>query len=112
MATYILVVLTNAAEGVDDDTVAQWYDGTHISQVRAAVPGVGEVRRLRGSLPGSDAGPAAPHQYLTTYEVEADGPQDVLEALGAGLASGTIEPGTVLDPASMVVSVYEVASTA
>ncbi|HEY6793584.1 MAG TPA: hypothetical protein VI248_02760 [Kineosporiaceae bacterium] len=111
MAAYELVVLSNAAQDVDDATVAQWYDGRHIPQVRAAVPGVGEVRRLRLALPGSDGAPTSQHRYLTSYEVEADGPQDVLAALGAGLADGRIEPGTVLDPASMVVVVYEAAAS-
>jgi hypothetical protein len=110
MTRYTLVALSNPAEGADDAAVSRWYDGAHIPEVRAAVPGVGEVHRLRTAITGPDGTPGTPYRYLTTYEVEANRPEDVLEALGAGMAAGTVNSGTVLDPATTVVAVFETAS--
>ncbi len=67
----------------------------------------GEVRRYRaaGAQPAPDG--SVTHRYLTTSEIEADEPAAIVAALGAGLASGAVAPGTVLDPVSAAIAIYE-----
>ncbi len=88
MSSFVLVALSNPVAGVSDESVAAWYDGVHIPQIRAAVPGVGEVRRYRaaGTQPTPDG--LVTHRYLTTYEIEADEPAAIVAALGARVGDG------------------------
>lgn len=102
MAKLVMLALTNAAVGRDDD-FNEWYDKTHIAQIRAAVPGVGEVTRYQVG-----AGQDATHSYLCVYEIEAGSPGEVLGAVGAGVQSGAVEMSDALstDPAPITL-VYE-----
>lgn len=106
MSNFALVALSNPVPGTSDEAVAAWYDGEHIPQIRAAIPGVGEVHRYRAA----DAQPApdgsVAYRYLTVYEIEADEPSAIVAALGGGVASGAVKQGTVLDPVSTIVAVY------
>ncbi|HTF06554.1 MAG TPA: hypothetical protein VK659_00085 [Asanoa sp.] len=102
MAKLVMVALTNAAPGREDDFHA-WYDKTHIPQIRAAVPGVGQVTRYRVG-----AGQQSVHEFLCVYEVDAGSPAEVLGAVGAGVQSGAVEMTDAMstDPAPITV-VYE-----
>jgi hypothetical protein len=106
MSAFVLMALSNPAAGLSDEAVAEWYDGEHIPQIRAAVPGVGEVRRYRAA----DAQPApdgsVAYRYLTIYQIEADEAGSIVAALGRGLASGAVKQGTALNPVSTVLGVY------
>jgi hypothetical protein len=98
----IMVALTNPAPDREAE-FNDWYDNTHIPQIRAAVPGVGDVHRYR------TADTQAGHRYLALYEIEADGPGPVLGALGAGVESGAVQMTDAMDTAKNppVTVVYE-----
>jgi hypothetical protein len=106
MSSFVLVALSNPAAGLSDDDVAAWYDGEHIPQIRAAIPGVGEVRRYRAADAQPSPDGSVAYRYVTVYEIEADEPAAIVAALGAGMASGTVKPGSVLDPVATIVAVY------
>jgi hypothetical protein len=95
MAKLLMVALTNAADGREDE-FHDWYENTHVPQIRAVVPGVGEVHRYRAADVQATPEPPA-HQFLAVYEIEADNPGAVLGALGAGIQSGAVAFTGVLD---------------
>jgi hypothetical protein len=107
MSAFVLVALSNPAAGLSDEAVADWYDGEHIPQIRAAIPGVGAVRRYKAADAQPSPDGSVAYRYVTVYEIEADEPGAIVAALGGGLASGAVKQGTVLDPVSTVVAVYE-----
>jgi hypothetical protein len=107
MSAFVLVALSNPAAGLSDEAVADWYDGEHIPQIRAAVPGVGAVRRYKAADAQPSPDGSVAYRYVTVYEIEADEPGAIVAALGGGLASGAVKQGAVLDPVSTVVAVYE-----
>jgi hypothetical protein len=106
MSNFVLVALSNPAAGLSDEAVAAWYDGEHIPQIREAIPGVGEVRRYRAADAQPSPDGSVAYRYLTVYQIEADEPAAIVAALGAGMASGTVKPGQVLDPVTTIVAVY------
>jgi hypothetical protein len=65
MADNIMLVLTNAVPGTDDDFNA-WYDDTHLVDVLEHGPFTG-ARRFR--LADADA-TDAPYRYLAVYDIE------------------------------------------
>ena len=68
MADYKLVVLSNAAEGRDDD-YNEWYSKQHLNDV-LNVPGFYRAQRMTVVNPLSDEPPA--HKYMAIYEFESD----------------------------------------
>ncbi len=106
MTTFVLMALSNPAAGLSDEAVAQWYDGEHIPQIRAAIPGVGDVRRYRAAEAQPTPDGSVAYRYLTVYAIDADEAGSIVAALGSGLASGAVKQGGVLDPVSTVLGVY------
>ena len=66
MADDIMLVLTNAVPGTDDDFNA-WYDERHLTDVLEHGPFTG-ARRFR--LADDQAGTDAPYRYLAVYDIE------------------------------------------
>ena len=64
MAADIMLVLTNAVPGADDEFNA-WYDDTHLVDVLEHGPFTG-ARRFRLSDDTADA----PYRYLAVYDIE------------------------------------------
>ena len=65
MAENIMLVLTNAVPGTDDEFNA-WYDDTHLVDVLEHGPFTG-ARRFRLADPDATD---APHRYMAVYDIE------------------------------------------
>jgi hypothetical protein len=79
-----------------DSEFNAWYDGTHVPQVRAAIPAITAVRRYRvADVPGVGASRA--HRYVAVYEMDTDDVAGAMAALGAASADGRIEMTTTMD---------------
>ena len=84
MAKQVLVVLSNAVEGTDDE-FNRWYTGTHLGEVLKLN---GYVAAQRFKLSGGQLGPGyVPYRYFALYEVDAEDPADPAQALLAGIRS-------------------------
>ena len=85
MAKHVLVVLTNAVEGRDDE-FNKWYDEVHLRDV-LGVDGFRAAQRFRLSEPQILEDRS--YEYLAIYEIDAEDIGKALSALQAG--SGTME---------------------
>ncbi len=83
MDKYILLVQSNAADGRDAE-YNDWYDNVHLGEV-LEVEGFKAAQRF--ALHGDSLAGAVDHRYLAIYEIEADNPQDALDALQAAVSS-------------------------
>ena len=86
---------------VDDDHDAElnvWYDGTHIAEVRAAIPSITAVHRYRtAGLPG---GQQPAHRYLAVYEMDSADIAAAAQALAAAGSEGRMQMTDAIDYAS------------
>jgi hypothetical protein len=81
MAKRLMVAFSNAAEGRDEE-FNDWYSNVHIPDV-CSLEGVLSAARFELEKDN----PAAPHQYLTIYELDRDGDAvmaDIIENMGSG----------------------------
>ena len=76
----IMIVESGPVDPAQDAEFNEWYDNTHLPEVRA-VPGFVSGQRYRAHTP--DGAPAPGHPYLAIYEIEADDFGDALAALRA-----------------------------
>jgi len=87
------------ASPVDDASDAEfnaWYEGTHVPQVRAAIPAITAVHRYRiADVPGVGASPT--HRYVSVYEMDTDDVAGAMAALGAASTDGRIEMTATMD---------------
>jgi hypothetical protein len=74
----------------------EWYDGTHIPQVRAAVPSITSVTRYELVDPDSAA---QSNRYLAVYELDDSDVQAASAAMAASAVAGRIEVSTAIDMA-------------
>lgn len=82
MGKHVLVVLSNATEGGDDE-FNTWYTNQHLGDV-LKLPGYKAAQRFR--LSDAQLGPnEIPYRYLAIYEVEADSAADAAAALTSGI---------------------------
>jgi len=85
MAKAIFLTWTNPVDDASDSEFNAWYDGTHMPQVRAAIPAITAVHRYQlADVAAVRDGPA--HRYLAVYELDTD---DVAGAMAALQAAGT-----------------------
>lgn len=83
MGKHVLVVLSNATTG-DDDEFNDWYTNRHLADV-LKLRGYKAAQRFR--LSDAQLGPAEiPYRYLAIYEVEADDVADAAAALTRGIS--------------------------
>jgi hypothetical protein len=89
------------ADPADDESEAEfnaWYDGTHIPQVRKAIPSISAVHRYRVADVSAAPGQRQPtHRYLAVYELDTDDVADAMAALMAAAAGGRIDLTTTMD---------------
>ncbi|WP_174274157.1 DUF4286 family protein [Sphingomonas bacterium] len=102
MASYILVVPSNAKPGQDEE-YNRWYDDTHLGDL-LAIPGVTKGRRFNAD-PASPSPPEA--NYLAIYEIEAEDGAEVLAELGRRAQAGEMEISPTLDTASARMMLYK-----
>lgn len=101
MASFILMAMTNAAEGRDQE-YNRWFDEVHVPQV-LNVPGMETAQRYE--LTAEQRMPAPlPYRYATVYWIESDDLAATLAALGAAIAAGTKTPAS--DPNRRALWVY------
>ena len=77
MSKHILVVMTNAVPGREEE-FNDWYSNTHVQEV---VDIDGFVSAQRFKLSEDQAGPRNEYEYLAIYEIEAATPGEALENL-------------------------------
>ena len=86
MAKQVLVVLSNAVEGTDDE-FNRWYTGTHLGEVLKLD---GYVAAQRFKLSGGQLGQGdVPYRYFALYEVDTEDPALTLLA---GIRSMDMSP--------------------
>lgn len=98
MAKHVLLALTNAAEGKDDDFNA-WYED-HMKEL-LALPGFVSVQRYR--LGDAQRSPNTPYKYLAVYQLDTDDLAASMAALGARAGSMNM---SVLDTDNLLVNVF------
>jgi hypothetical protein len=111
MTSYAQLLVFSSPRSVDDESAFdEWYDGVHIPQVVALVPGV--VAGQRYTLSSSQLGeaPAAgPRRRMTIYQVEPGRVAEAVAGLGAALRDGSLGQSELVDRSSTPpeVVVYE-----
>ena len=99
MTRHVLLVLSNAANGRDDE-FNDWYTNVHLPDV-LAVDGFVAAQRFRLADAQLQPDRPAPHRYLAVYDIEADDPSAPLQALLSGVMSGAIPLSDTLDLATL-----------
>ncbi|MBI5284763.1 MAG: hypothetical protein HY874_06680 [Chloroflexi bacterium] len=99
MTRHVLVVLSNAAPGCDDQ-FNDWYDHEHLSDV-LSVEGFVAAQRFRLSDEQLRPDQTPPHRYLAVYEIEATDLAAPLAQLLAGVTDGSIPLSETLDLPSL-----------
>ena len=84
MGKYILLVQSNPTDG-NEAEFNKWYDEIHLGEV-LEVQGFTAAQRFK--VAGEPATGTPDHSYLAIYEVEAEPPQDALDALGKAIGGG------------------------
>ncbi len=96
MAKHMLVVLTNAAEGKDEE-FNRWYNDVHLGDVLAVDGFVGAQRFALDALGGDP-----PHRYLALYEIETDDIDGAVKKLGE--SAGTMVISDAMTDATALVA--------
>ena len=91
----MLLAWSSPVDEASAEEFHQWYEGTHVPEVREAVPGIVDVRRYALNDLGADGRPAT--RFLAVYELETDDLAASAAALGA--AAGRFTPTGTMDVA-------------
>ncbi len=95
MAKGLFIAWMSPVSDEQDAELNEWYNGTHIPQVRAAIPSISAVHRYRtADLPG---GTQPPHRYVAVYELDSDDVAAAAGALGLAGQQGKLTPTAALD---------------
>jgi hypothetical protein len=89
MAKHILVVLSNAQDGTDEQ-FNRWYTETHLGDI-LTLPGYAAAQRFKLSETQLAMGDP-PYRYLAIYEVDAEDVASAAEALRANSGRMVIDP--------------------
>lgn len=89
----MLLAWSSAVDESAADEFHAWYEGTHVPEVREAVPGIVEVRRYSLNTLSDDGKPAT--RFLAVYEIKTDDLAASAAALGA--AAGRFTPTQTMD---------------
>ena len=95
---HILVVLTNAVDGQDDE-YNEWYDNQHLKDV-LALDGYVAAQRFGLAEPGPST--ELSHRYLALYEIETDDLAKVHEGLGAAANTPAMPISPALKSGSVI----------
>lgn len=104
MSQFLLVVFTNPVEGREDE-FNEWYSRVHLRDV-LGVDGFVSAQRFRLCDTQLLPRQAQPHRYMAIYEVEAEEPDPVLDALRAGITNGSIPLHESLDRSTLVARLF------
>ena len=82
MAKSMFMAWASPVDDASDTEFNAWYDGTHVPQMRAAIPAITAVHRYRvADVPG--VGASSAHRYVAVYEMDTDDVAGAMAALGA-----------------------------
>ena len=96
MAKSMFMAWASPVDEASDAEFNAWYDGTHVPQVRAAIPAITAVHRYRlADVPG--VGGAATHRYVAVYEMDTDDVAGAMAALGAASTEGRMDLTATMD---------------
>lgn len=88
MAKHVLVVMSNAIDGQDDE-FNDWYTNTHLADI-IALDGFTAARRYRLSERQIGEEGGEPYRYLAIYEVDGDDLERAADSLNSGVDSGMV----------------------
>jgi hypothetical protein len=91
----MLLAWSSPVDEASAEEFHRWYEGTHVPEVRAAVPGIVDVRRYSLNDLTAEGQPAT--RFLAVYEITTDDLGGAAAALGA--AAGRFTPTTTMDHA-------------
>lgn len=94
----LMIVFTNPASPEQETAFNEWYDGTHLPELRN-VPGIVSARRYRVT---DGPGPAPDHRYMAIYEMDRP-PGEVLADMSTHVT--TMSPA--LDRASTRMTIWQ-----
>jgi hypothetical protein len=98
MARALLLAWASPVDKESESEFNAWYEGTHIPEVRAAIPSISAVHRYRTAdlpIPGQPE-----HGYLAVYEMDSEDVAAAAAALGAAAADGRLHMSAALDAAA------------
>jgi len=75
-----------------DDEYNNWYDNTHVPQLRAALPSIKDVNRYE-LVPCQEGG----HRYLAIFEFVTNDVDKTIAEFGEVVASGRLDPTSAMD---------------
>ena len=101
MSKHLMVVFTNPVDGKEDE-FNDWYTNIHLSDV-LRVPGFVAAQRFELSKPQIMGD--TPYRYMAIYEIEAEDPEPVIEALKQVPENGMVI-STALDAENAAAWVY------
>jgi len=94
MSRYVIVVLTNASSGRDDE-FNEWYNNQHIPDV-LKIPGFVAAQRFRLADAQMD-GTTSPWRYLALYELDTDDLAGALKELATRVGTPAMVMSDSLD---------------
>lgn len=100
MAKTLLLAWADPTDSGSEEEFNRWYDGTHVPQLRKAIPSITRVTRYRAADLPPEAGPSPSHRYLAVYELDEDDVSAALGALGGAMAAGELDMSPAMDVAS------------
>ena len=89
----MLLAWSSPVDAASADEFHEWYEGTHVPEVRAAVPAIVDVRRYGLNDLTAEGAPAT--RFLAVYELKTDDLAGAAKALGA--AAGRFTPTKTMD---------------
>lgn len=97
----VLLVSTNPPSPEQEEEYNNWYDDVHVPQLLERIPGVVGATRYAAT----PYGPPITERYLTVFDIEADDPAAVVQAIFKGAGDGLLDFPRMLDtspPPAMV----------
>jgi hypothetical protein len=94
----LLMAWSSPASAEQAEEFHTWYEGTHVPEVRANVPGIVDVRRYTVVDPAAaDGGPGT--RFLAVYFLRTDDLATAAGALGNAMAGGRLTMSAAMDAA-------------
>lgn len=96
MSSAILLAWASPASPESTEQFHQWYESTHVPQVRESIPSIRQVSRYE--LVDPESGPQG--RFLAVYEMDETDVAAAAAALGAGVEAGSVEMSPAMDVTS------------
>ena len=100
MADHLLVAISNAQPGRDDE-YSNWYETIHMQEV-LALPGFVSAQRFAPAQPPQDS----PARYMAVYEIEGDA-DAAMSGLMNAVRGGTLNMTDSIDAKTVAMVLYK-----